>query len=239
MRRWNNAQAPFPCGRIHRTLNSCSDPVFVIRITFVITLYWCTYTGFSPGFFSQESELEWQNVGPESWRFCQNCDWQANISGVAFYYLATQQKKKKKEKLPQREDFNILWLGFNAKYNKKFSPTSLAYNRFGIFVFIIIILFLRCCHVGMGGGGGGGIGGGGGRLGAGVCVMHGGGGGGGNVSYKFLALAWFFLLIKSSYVLRVVKLLTKWWPNARSTTVRTMSYASFASKQGPVRFYAR
>ena len=76
------------------------------------------YTGFSPGFFSQESELEWQNVGLESWRFCQNCDWQANISGVAFYYLATQQKNTKKtKKLPKREDFNILWLGFNAKYN--------------------------------------------------------------------------------------------------------------------------
>ena len=111
LRRWNNAQAPFPYGRIHQTLNSCSDPGFVIQITFVITLYWCTYTGF----FSQESELEWQNVGLESWRFCQNYDWQANISGVAFYYLATQQKKKKK--LPKREDFNILWLGFNAKYN--------------------------------------------------------------------------------------------------------------------------
>ena len=58
----------------------------------------------------------------------------------------------------------------------------------------------------------------------------------GDVSYKFLAIAWFFLLIKSSYVLRVVKLLTKWWPKARSTTVRTMSYAWFASKQEPVRF---
>ena len=54
--------------------------------------------GFLPD-FSQESELEWQNVGPESWRFCQNCDWQANISGVAFYYLATQQKQKKLEQL--------------------------------------------------------------------------------------------------------------------------------------------
>ena len=62
----------------------------------------------------------------------------------------------------------------------------------------------------------------------------------GNVSYKLLAIAWFFLLlIKSSYVLRVVKLLNKWWPTAASTSVRTMSYASFASKQGPVWFYSK
>ena len=48
-----------------------------------------------------------------------------------------------------------------------------------------------------------------------------------------------FLLINSSYVLRVVKLLNKWWPTASSTCVGTMSYASFASNQGPVWFYPK
>ena len=43
------------------------------------------------------------------------------------------------------------------------------------------------------------------------------------MSVKKMAIAWFFYLIKSSYVLRVVKLPTKWWPTASSTTVRTMS----------------
>ena len=61
---------------------------------------------------------------------------------------------------------------------------------------------LRCCHVGWG-----------------------------NVIYKLLAIAC-FLLIKSSYVLRVVKLLNKWWPTASSTSVRTMSYASVTSWGG-------
>ena len=68
--------------------NSCSDQV----------LYWCTYTGFSPGVFSQESQLGWQNIGLKSWRFCRNCDWQAHISGVAFYYLAAQQPVKKSQR---------------------------------------------------------------------------------------------------------------------------------------------
>ena len=66
--------------------------------------------------FSQESQLGWQNIGLKSWRFCQNCDWQASISGVAFYYLAAQQPVKK---IPKAKilTFCVRWLEFNVKYD--------------------------------------------------------------------------------------------------------------------------